>query len=115
MALKKERKDTDLVELSMTEGEKAEYLAYKLEKDKTAKADTAKVEGEGFVEMNLLKPHSYNRYSFGPGLSRVPAGLAGQVAWIEEKARNQELSLNTENKRLVEIMMSGQTIPRPIK
>jgi hypothetical protein len=111
---KKEIKETDLVAVEMTEQEKADFVAYKLSKEKEH-TDKATREEEGFVEMHLFKAHSYGRHRFGPGKARVPAGLAGQVAWIEERARHNELNLNTENKRLVEVMMNGQSVPRPVK
>lgn len=108
---KKEIKETDLVAVEMTEEEKAEYVAYKLQKEKE-QVDKDTAHEEGFVDMNLFKRYEIGRHRFGPGLSKVPAGLAGQVAWIEERARHNELNLNTENKRLVEVMMNGNTITR---
>lgn len=105
---KKETKETDLVSVEMTEEQKEEFIAFQLQKEKEATKQTT---DEGFARINLFAKHSFGRQTYGPGWAKVPAGLAGQIVYQDQKAQGREIALNTTNKRLVQVMMnSGQAI-----
>lgn len=98
----------DLVEVSMTQEQKDAFVQFQLTKEREAKD---KADSGGFVQMTLANKHTFGRNSYGPGVARIPDGLAGQIAWQEQKANGRELALNTSNKKLVKILQSGQQIP----
>lgn len=99
--------ETDLVSVEMTQEQLAEFTAMKLKKEKEA-VDAAS--NEGFMWVDLFTKHSFGRAEYGPGRTKVPVGLAGQIIYQDQHAQGREIGLNTTNKRLVQIMQSGQRI-----
>lgn len=109
----KKEKTEDLVTLEMTEEQKDKVTAFLLKEEKEAeKAKEEAASNEGWMNIHLFTKHSFGRQTYGPGVARVPAGLAGQIIYQDQKAQGREIALNTSNKRLIEVMRSGQRIER---
>ena len=108
---KKEIKNSDLVELLVTEEEKAAITKFLLEKEKTeTKEAIDAASNEGTMFITLFAKHGFGRKEYGPGRTEVPVGIAGQIIYQDQKAQGREIALNTTNKRLIQVMQSGQRI-----
>ena len=135
MAEKKELKTEKLKEIRVKADEKAAFLEFLKKKEAEKVPETIlemtpeeekdfhvfiaernrKQLEEGYSEMNLLRAHHVNNVKYGPGRARIPNGILGTIAYNEQKRNTQELQLNTSNKKMIEILQSGQSIPRTVK
>lgn len=106
------KKEEKLVAIEMTEQQKKDFVAFQLKQEKQKEDEESNT---GFVEINLFTKHSFGRRTYGPGKSKIPAGLAGQIVYQDQRAMGREISLNTSNKKLVQILQSGQQINIPQK
>lgn len=67
-------------------------------------------------KLDLFFAHHIGPYKFGPGRKiEVPERFVGHLQVYEQGRREQEMNLNNSNKKLFEIMQSGQAIQRVSK
>lgn len=107
--MSKETKGTPkTVEVEMTQEQKEQFVKWQLEQEKKVEE---KKEDEALYQMTLSQKIRLGNREFGPGPAQIPSSLLGTVVWLEQKSANHELNLNSQNKRLVRILQSGQQIP----
>ena len=102
-------KETEMVSLEMTPEQRDRVVA--LLGDEKIKEKAAK-ETIYFEFPYLAYQHNINGKKFGPGKKIVvPDHWVGKVIAGEQSLRDHELGLNTSQKRMYEVMQSGQAIP----
>jgi len=96
------------VSLSMTPEQKEEFIEFmRLKKAKTAVEESAK----NFVTIRLNFRHNINGKRYTPGRVVVPEDIAGTLIYAEQSQKDAEIRLHMSNKRLVQIMQDGNTVP----
>lgn len=104
--VEKEEEKKPLVQVEMTETEKADFVKFMADK---AEKEEAKKSNEGLVEMNLRTSHMRNGKRYGPGRVTVPELIAGSLEVAEQKWVNGRIKVHEGGTKMIEILGHGVT------
>lgn len=109
--IEKEEEKKPLVQVEMTETEKADFVKFMADK---AEKEEAKKSNEGMVELNLRTSHMRNGKRFGPGRVVVSELIAGSLEVAEKKWLDGRIKVHEGGTKMIEILGHGVTRVRKL-